>query len=263
MKKCNVFMAFIAVFMLVMTFSAFNTEVAAQSKEDNIQNLVNSLKDEFPNNEEFDVRSVTVVDNTAVIDVVSLLVPAELACEIMRAFKSYMNDNDVQLPLEGKEFVDAFNSAGCKDVLIKVYDAGSNKSNNVNLTAKEFATFSCMGDMSDDHTALMAVASYLPIETFVKIMDAGAKDESKGEGGVVLEKNVIFFVMNVPADEFLQVKQAEEMYPGVMKEIMKKQITENPDPSISTILEAAGKHGCKFGFKFVAHGHEPYVIVLD
>lgn len=263
MKKCNVFMAFIAVFMLVMTFSAFNTEVAAQSKEDNIQNLVNSLKDEFPNNEGFDVRSVTVVDNTAVIDVVSLLVPAELACEIMRAFKSYMNDNDVQLPLEGKEFVDAFNSAGCKGVLIKVYDAGSNKSNNVNLTAKEFATFSCMGDISNNSQAMMGVMSYLPVEDFVKIMDAGVKDESKGEGGVVLEKNVIFFVMNVPADEFLQVKQAEEMYPGAMKEIMKKQITENPDPSVALIVEIARKHGCNFGFKFTASGQKPLMVVLD
>lgn len=262
MKKCNVFMAFIAVFMLVMTFSAFNTEVAAQSKEDNIQNLVNSLKDEFANNEEFDVRSVTVVDNTAVIDVVSLLVPAELACEVMRAMISYADDVE-QLSDEGEDYVETFRLVDCKDVLIKVYDVDSKKSNDVKFTARQFALFSSMDDKSDDHTELMAVASYLPIETFVKIMDAGVKDESKGEGGVVLEKNVIFFVMNVPADEFLQVKQAEEMYPGVMKEMMKKQITENPDPSISTILEAAGKHGCKFGFKFVAHGHEPYVIVLD
>lgn len=263
MKKCNVFMAFIAVFMLVMTFSSFNTEVAAQSKEDNIQNLVNTLKDEFANDEEFDVRSVTVVDNTAVIDVVSLLVPAELACEIMRAFKSYMNDNDVQFPLEGKEFVDAFNSAGCKGVLIKVYDAGSNKSNNVNLTAKEFATFSCMGDISNNSQAMMGVMSYLPVEDFVKIMDAGAKDESEGEGGVVLENKVIFFVMNVPADEFLQVKQAEEMYPGAMKEIMKKQITENPDPSVAMIVEIARKQGYNFGFKFTASGQKPLMVVLD
>lgn len=262
MKKCNVFMAFIAVFMLVMTFSAFNTEVAAQSKEDNIQNLVNSLKDEFANNEEFDVRSVTVVDNTAVVDVVSLLVPAELACEVMRAMISYADDVE-QLSDEGEEFAETFRLVDCKDVLIKVYDVDSKKSNDVKFTARQFALFSSMDYMGDDHTALMAVASYLPIETFVKIMDAGVKDESKGEGGVVLEKNVIFFVMNVPADEFLQVKQAEEMYPGVMKEMMKTQITENTDPSISTILGAAGKHGCKFGLKFVAHGHEPYVIVLD
>lgn len=262
MKKCNVFMAFIAVFMLVMTFSSFNTEVAAQSKEDNIQNLVNTLKDEFANDEEFDVRSVTVVDNTAVVDVVSLLVPAELACEVMRAMISYADDVE-QLSDEGEDFVETFRLVDCKDVLIKVYDVDSKKSNDVKFTARQFALFSSMDDKSDDHTELMAVASYLPIETFVKIMDAGVKDESKGEGGVVLEKNVIFFVMNVPADEFLQVKQAEEMYPGVMKEMMKKQITENPDPSISTILGAASKHGCKFGFKFVAHGHEPYVIVLD
>lgn len=262
MKKCNVFMAFIAVFMLVMTFSSFNTEVAAQSKEDNIQNLVNTLKDEFANDEEFDVRSVTVVDNTAVVDVVSLLVPAELACEVMRAMISYADDVE-QLSDEGEDFVETFRLVDCKDVLIKVYDVDSKKSNDVKFTARQFALFSSMDDMGDDHTELMAVASYLPIETYVKIMDAGFKDESKGEGGVVLEKNVIFFVMNVPADEFLQVKQAEEMYPGVMKEIMKKQITENPDPSISTILGAAGKHGCKFGLKFVAHGHEPYVIVLD
>lgn len=262
MKKCNVFMAFIAVFMLVMTFSSFNTEVAAQSKEDNIQNLVNTLKDEFANDEEFDVRSVTVVDNTAVVDVVSLLVPAELACEVMRAMISYADDVE-QLSDEGEDLVETFRLVDCKDVLIKVYDVDSKKSNDVKFTVRQFALFSSMDDMGDDHTALMAVASYLPIETFVKIMDAGAKDESKGEGGVVLEKNVIFFVMNVPADEFLQVKQAEEMYPGVMKEIMKKQITENPDPSISTILGAAGKRGYKFGLKFVAHGHEPYVIVFD
>ena len=263
MKKCNVFMAFIAVFMLVMTFSSFNTEVAAQSKEDNIQNLVNSLKDEFANNEEFDVRSVTVVDNTAVVDVVSLLVPAELFCNLMHAVKSYMNDNDVQLPFEGEEFVDAFKAAGCKGVLIKVYDTGSNKSNNVNLTAKEFAAFSCMGDISDNSQEMMDVMSYLPIEDFVKIMDAGVKEEAGDGAAVVLENKVIFFIMQVSADELAEIWQVEEQYPGAMKEMMKMQMAENPDPSVAMIVEIARKHGCKFGFKFTARGQKPLMVVLD
>lgn len=263
MKKCNVFMAFIAVFMLVMTFSSFNTEVAAQSKEDNIQNLVNTLKDEFANDEEFDVRSVTVEDNTVVVDVVSTDVPAELFCNLMHAVKSYMNDNDVQLPFEGEEFVDAFKAAGCKGVLIKVYDTGSNKSNNVNLTAKEFAAFSCMGDISDNSQEMMDVMSYLPIEDFVKIMDAGVKEEAGDGAAVVLENKVIFFIMQVSADELAEIWQVEEQYPGAMKEMMKMQMAENPDPSVAMIVEIARKHGCKFGFKFTARGQKPLMVVLD
>ena len=263
MKKNRFFMLFAGAFISLMALTAFNSEVSAQSKNENIRYIVNAIKEELGADDGCKVRSVTVEDNTVVVDVVSTDVPAELFCNLMHAVKSYMNDNDVQLPFEGEDFVDAFKDAGCKGVLIKVYDTGSNKSNNVNLTAKEFATFSCMGDISNNSQAMMGVMSYLPVEDFVKIMDAGAKDESEGEGGVVLENKVIFFVMNVPADEFLQVKQAEEMYPGAMKEIMKKQITENPDPSVAMIVEIARKQGYNFGFKFTARGQKPLMVVLD
>ena len=246
-----------------MVFSAFNSEVSAQSKNENIRYIINAVKEELGADDGCNVRSVTVEDNTVVVDIVSTDVPAELFCNIMHAVKSYMNDNDVQLPFEGEEFVDAFKAAGCKGVLIKVYDTGSNKSNNVNLTAKEFATFSCMGDISDYSQVMMDVMSYLPVEYLVKIMDKGVKEEAGDESGVVLENKVIFFIMQVSANELAEIWQVEEQYPGAMKEMMKMQRAENPDPSVTIIFEIARKHGCKFGFKFTARGQKPLVVVID
>ena len=256
-------MLFAGAFISLMVFSAFNSEVSAQSKNENIRYIINAVKEELGADDGCNVRSVTVEDNTVVVDVVSTDVPAELFCNIMHAVKSYMNDNDVQLPFEGEEFVDAFKAAGCKGVLIKVYDTGSNKSNNVNLTAKEFAAFSCMGDISDNSQVMMDVMSYLPVEDFVKIMDAGVKEEAGDEAGVVLENKVIFFIMQVSANELAEIWQVEELYPGAMKEMMKMQMAENPDPSVTIIFEIARKNGCKFGFKFTARGQKPLVVVLD
>lgn len=263
MKKNRFFMLFAGAFISLMALSAFNSEVSAQSKNENIQYIVNAVKEELGADDDCNVRSVTVADNIVVVDVVSTDVPAELFCDLVRAVKSYMNDNDVQLPLEGKEFVDAFNSAGCKGLLIKVYDTGSNKSNNVNFTAKEFAAFSCMGDISDNSQVMMDVMSYLPIEDFVEIMNAGVKEEAGDEAGVVLENKVIFFIIQVSADELAEIWQVEEQYPGEMKKMMKMQMTENPDPSVAMIIEIARKHGCNFGFKFAARGQKPMVVVLD
>ena len=256
-------MLFAGAFISLMTFSAFNSEVSAQSKNENIRYIINAVKEELGADDGCNVRSVTVEDNTVVVDVVSTDVPAELFCNIMLAVKSYMIDNDVQLPFEGEEFVDAFKAAGCKGVLIKVYDTGSNKSNNVNLTAKEFAAFSCMGDISDNSQVMMDVMLYLPVEDFVKIMDEGVKEEAGDEAGVVLENKVIFFIMQVSANELAEMWQVEEQYPGAMKEMMKMQMVENPDPSVTMIFEIARKHGCKFGFKFTARGQKPLVVVLD
>lgn len=256
-------MLFAGAFISLMAFSVFNSEVSAQSKNENIRYIINAVEEELGADDGCNVRSVTVEDNTVVVDVVSTDVPAELFCNLMHAVKSYMNDNDMQLPFEGEEFVDAFKAAGCKGVLIKVYDTGSNKSNNVNLTAKEFAAFSCMGDISDNSQEMMDVMSYLPIEDFVKIMDAGVKEEAGGEAAVVLENKVIFFIMQVSADELAEIWQVEEQYPGAMKEMMKMQMAENPDPSVAMIVEIARKHGCKFGFKFTARGQKTLAVVLD
>lgn len=256
-------MLFAGAFISLMAFSVFNSEVSAQSKNENIQYIVNAVKEELGVDDGCKVRSVTVADNTVVVDVVSTDVPAEIFCNLLHAVKSYMNNNDVQLSYEGKEFIDAFNAAGCKGVLIKVYDVGSNKSNNVNLTAKQFATFSCMGDISDNSQVMMDVMSYLPIEDFVKIMDSGVKEEAGDEAGVVLENKVIFFIMQVSSDELAEIWQVEEEYPDAMKEMMKMQMAENPDPSVAMIIEIARKHGCKFGFKFTARGQKTLAVVLD
>ncbi len=262
MKKNRFFMLFAGAFISLMALSAFNSEVSAQSKNENIQYIVNAVKEELGADDGYNVRSVTVADNIVVVDLVSTDVPAEHFCDLVRAVKSYMNDNDVQLPFEGKEFVDAFNSAGCKGVLIKVYDTSSNKSNNVNLTAKEFATFSCV-DLSDNSQVMMGVMSYLPVEDLVKIMNAGAKEEAGDEAGIVLENEVIFFIMQISADDLAEIWQVEEQYPGEMKKMMKMQMAENPDPSVAMIVEIARKHGCNFGFKFTARGQKPLAIVLD
>ena len=48
-----------------------------------------------------------------------------------------------------------------------------------------------------------------------------------------------------------------------MKEMMKMQMAENPDPSVAMIFEIARKHGCKFGFKFTAYGQKTLAVVLD
>lgn len=256
-------MLFAGAFISLMVLTAFNSEVSAQSKNENIRYIINAVKEELGADDGCNVRSVTVADNTVVVDVVSTDVPAELYCNLMHAVKSYMNDNDVQLPFEGEEFVDAFKAADCKGVLIKVYDTGSNKSNNVNLTAKEFAAFSCMGDISDNSQEMMDVMSYLPIEDFVKIMDAGVKEETGDEAAVVLENKVIFFIIQVSSDELAEIWQVEEEYPDAMKEMMKMQMAENPDPSVAMIIEIARKHGCKFGFKFTAHGQKTLAVVLD
>lgn len=256
-------MLFAGAFISLMAFSVFNSEVSAQSKNENIRYIVNAVKEELGVDDGCKVRSVTVADNTVVVDVVSTDVPAEIFCNLLHAVKSYMNNNDVQLSYEGEEFIDAFNAAGCKGVLIKVYDVGSNKSNNVNLTAKQFATFSCMGDISDNSQVMMDVMSYLPIEDFVKIMDAGVKEEAGDEAGVVLENKVIFFIMQISSDELAEIWQVEEEYPDAMKEMMKMQMAENPDPSVAMIIEIARKHGCKFGFKFTARGQKTLAVVLD
>lgn len=256
-------MLFAGAFISLMAFSVFNSEVSAQSNNENIQYIVNAVKEELGVDDGCKVRSVTVADNTVVVDVVSTDVPAEIFCNLLHAVKSYMNNNDVQLSYEGEEFIDAFNAAGCKGVLIKVYDVSSNKSNNVNLTAKQFATFSCMGDISDNSQVMMDVMSYLPIEDFVKIMDSGVKEEAGDEAGVVLENKVIFFIMQVSSDELAEIWQVEEEYPDAMKEMMKMQMAENPDPSVAMIIEIARKHGCKFGFKFTARGQKTLAVVLD
>ena len=263
MKKNRFFMLFAGAFISLMALTAFNSEVSAQSKNENIRYIINAVEEVLGADDGCNVRSVTVEDNTVVVDVVSTDVPAELFCNLMHAVKSYMNDNDMQLPFEGEEFVDAFKAAGCKGVFIKFYDTGSNKSNNVNLTAKEFAAFSCMGDMSDNSQVMMDVMSYLPIEDFVKIMDEGVKEEAGDEAAVVLENKVIFFIMQVSADELAEIWQVEEQYPGAMKEMMKMQMTENPEPSVAMIFEIARKHGCKFGFKFTARGQKTLAVVLD
>ena len=255
-------MLFAGVFISLMVFSAFNSEVSAQSKNENNRNIVNAVKEVLGADYGCKVRSVTVEDNTVVVDVISIDVPAELFCNFMHAVKSYMNDNDMQLPFEGEEFVDAFKAAGCKGVLIKVYDTGSNKSNNVNLTAKEFAAFTCMGDISDNSQVMMDVMSYLPIEDFVKIMNEGVKEEGD-EAAVVLENKVIFFIIQVSSDELAEIWQVEELYPGAMKERMNKQMAENSDPSVAMMIEIARKHGCKFGFKFTAYGQKTLAVVLD
>lgn len=263
MKKNRFFMLFAGAFISLMALTAFNSEVSAQSKNENIRYIINAVEEELGADDGCKVRSVTVEDNTVVVDVVSTDVPAELFCNLMHAVKSYMNDNDMQLPFEGEEFVDAFKAAGCKGVLIKAYDTGSNKSNNVNLTAKEFAAFSCMGDISDNSQVMMDVMSYLPIEDFVKIMDEGVKEEAGDEAAVVLENKVIFFIMQISADELAEMWQVEEEYPDAIKEMMKMQMTDNPDPSVAMIIEIARKHGCKFGFKFTAHGQKTLAVVLD
>ena len=79
----------------------------------------------------------------------------------------------------------------------------------------------------------------------------------------MLENKVIFFIMQVSANELAEIWQVEEQYPGAMKEMMKMQMAENPDPSVTIIFEIARKHGCKFGFKFTARGQKPLVVVLD
>lgn len=257
-------MLFAGAFISMMALSAFNSEASAQSKNEDIRYIINAVKRELGADDGCNVRSVTVEDNTVVVDLVSTDMPAELLCNLMHTVKSYMNDNDVQLPFEGEDFVDAFKDAGCKGVLIKVYDTGCNKSNNVNLTAKEFAAFfSCMDDINDNSQVMMDVMSYLPVEDFVKIMDEGVKEEAGDEAGVVLENKVIFFIMQISANELAEIWQVEEQYPGAMKEMMKMQMAENPDPSVTMIFEIARKHGCKFGFKFTARGQKPLVVVLD
>lgn len=263
MKANRFFMLFAGAFISLMVFSAFNSEVSAQSKNENIRYIVNAVKEELGADDGCKVRSVTVEDNIVVVDLISTDVPAELFCNLMHAVKSYMNDNDMQLPFEGEEFVDAFKAAGCKGVLIKVYDTGSNKSKNVNLTAKEFAAFSCMGDMSDNSQVMMDFMSYLPIEDIVKIMNAGVKEEDGDEAAVVLENKVIFFIIQLSSDELAEIWQVEEQYPGAMKEMMKMQMAENSDPSVAMIIEIARKHGCKFGFKYTAYGQKTLAVVLD
>ena len=114
MKKNRFLMLFAGAFISLMALTAFNSEVSAQSKNENIRYIVNAVKEELGADDGCNVRSVTVEDNTVVVDVVSTDVPAELFCNLMHAVKSYMNDNNVQLPLEGKELIDAFNAAGCK-----------------------------------------------------------------------------------------------------------------------------------------------------
>lgn len=256
-------MLFAGAFISMMALSAFNSEASAQSKNENIRYVINAVKEGLGADDGCNVRSVTVEDNTVVVDVVSTDVPAEIFCNLMHAVKSYMNDNDMQLPFEGEEFVDAFKAAGCKGVLIKVYDTGSNKSYNVNLTAKEFVAFSGVGNISDNSQVMMDVMSYLPVEDFVKIMDEGVKEEGGDEAGVVLENKVIFFIVQVSANELAEIWQLEEQYPGTMKEMMKMQLAKNPDPSVTMIFEIARKHGCKFGFKFTARGQKTLVVVLD
>ncbi len=257
MKTNRFFMLFAVAFIFLM---AFSLEVSAQSKNEKVQYIVNTIKDELGVADGLNVRSVIVAGNTVVVDVVSTDVPAELFCDIVHAVKSYVNANDVQLRPKGKEFVDAFNAAGCKDILLKAYDAGSSKSGNVNLTARQFAAFSCMDEIDDDSQLMIDIMSYLPVETFVKIMAAGVKEE---EGTVVLENKVIFFIMNMPPDELDEIWQVEEEYPGAMKEMMSRQVAENQDPSVGMLIEIAKKHGCKFGFKFASPGHKALEVILE
>lgn len=253
---------FIGAFMFMLALSTFNSKAFAQSREEKLQQLIEEVKQEIKSNDQKELRSVTVVKNRLVLDIVANEMPADLMYELMGAFKTYVDVNNNQDIPKVQEFVKEFNELGLKGATIMISDAHSEKSYKVKLTPEQISMFAFI-DLDDNDEAMMGIMSYLPVETFVKAMNLGATEGVGDKQVVVYEKGTIYFIMEIPEDQYEMFLQLEEESPGSLQEMMKTSLLEDNDSDLAPVLEYIRNKKCKLGFKFVASGQKPIEVILD
>lgn len=261
--RTKIFMkTFIGAFMFMLALSTFNSKAFAQSRDEKLQQFIENIKEEFNSNDQKEIRSVTVVKNSLVLDMVSNEMPADFMYEIIVAMKTYVDVNYNQDIPKVQDFVKDFNELALKGVTLMISDAHSEKSYKVQLTPEQYSMFAII-DLDDNDELMMEIMSYLPVETFVKLMNLGATEGVGDKQFVVYEKGTIYFIVEIPAEQYEMFLQLEEESPGSLKELMKSSLLENQDSKVASMLEYIRNKKCKLGFKIWASGQKTIVVILD
>lgn len=260
MKKKNLLMLFVGAFIVMMAFSSFVSEAAAQSSDAKLQKLVNEIKLAFSEDDDFTLHSVKLVDNAVEVNLGSNEMPLELLYEMLNATSQYVKKYPVKLTDTEAEFVKSFRSFGLKSIALKVTDGSYNRS--VVFSPEELVALERL-NKSDDENAMLKVLSYIPFEKLVGIMDREIKKDEGDAAGFECSNGWFLITMLVPADEFAQVKVVYDEFPQVMEQEFKKNMSEGMDSEAMMLLELARNNGYKVGVKFHAHGYKPIIISLE
>jgi hypothetical protein len=260
MKKKNLLMLFVGAFIVMMAFSSFVSEAAAQSSDAKLQKLVNEIKLAFSEDDDFTLHSVKLVDNAVEVNLGSNEMPLEFLYEMLNATSQYVKKYPVKLTDTEAEFVKSFRSFGLKSIALKVTDGSYNRS--VVFSPEELVAMERL-NKSDDENAMLKVLSYIPFEKLVGIMDREIKKDEGDAAGFECSNGWFLITMLVPADEFAQVKVVYDEFPQMMEQEFKKNMSEGMDPEAMMLLELARNNGYKVGVKFHAHGYKPIIISLE
>lgn len=260
MKKKNLLMLFVGAFIVMMAFSSFVSEAAAQSSDAKLQKLVNEIKLAFSEDDDFTLHSVKLVDNAVEVNLGSNEMPLELLYEMLNATSQYVKKYPVKLTVAEAEFVKSFRSFGLKGITLKVTDGSYNRS--LLFSPEELVAMERL-DKSDDENAMLKVLSYIPFEKLVGIMDREIKKDEGDAAGFECSNGWFLITMLVPADEFAQVKVVYDEFPQMMEQEFKQNLSKGMDSEAMMLLELARNNGYKVGVKFYANGYKPIIISLE
>lgn len=260
MKKKNFLMLFVGAFMAMMAFSSFVSEAAAQGSDAKFQKLVNEIKLLFPEDDDYTLRSVKVVDNAIVVNVVPNEIPLEFLCEMLNATRQYAKKYPAKLSGDETEFVKSFRSLGLKCITLKLSDGSENCS--VDFSPEELVALERI-NKSYDESDMLKVLSYIPFEKLVGIMDREIKKEEGAAAGFECSNGWFLITVLVPADEFAQIKAVYDEYPQMLEQQFRQNMSEGMDPEAMMLLELARNNGYKVGMKFHAQGYKPIIISLE
>lgn len=260
MKKKNFLVLFMSAFIAMMAFSSFVSEAAAQGSDAKFQKLVDEIKLVFSEDDGFTLRSVKVVDNAIVVNVVPNEMPLEFLCEMLNATRQYAKKYPAKLSGDEAEFVKSFRSLGLKCITLKLSDGSENRS--VDFSPEELVALERLDD-SDDESEMQKVLSYIPFEKLVGIMDREIKKEEGDAAGFECSNGWFLITVLQPADEFAQVKAVYDEYPQMLEQQFKQSMSEGMDPEEMMLLELARNNGYKVGVKFHAQGYKPIIISLE
>ena len=260
MKKKNFMMLFVSAFIMMMAFSSFVSEAAAQGSDAKLQKLVNEIKLSFSEDDDYTLRSVEVVDNAIVVDVVPNEMPLEFLCEMLNATRQYAKKYSAKLSGDEAEFVKSFRSLGLKCITLKLSDGSENHS--VDFSPEELVALERL-DESDDGKEKLKVLSFVPFEKLVGIMDRSMKKENGDAAGFECSNGWFLVTVLAPTDEFAQVKAVYDEAPEMLEQYIKKSIMDNLDSEAKMLFELAHMNEYKVGMKLYAQGYEPIILSLE
>jgi hypothetical protein len=260
MKKKNFLVLFMSAFIAMMAFSSFVSEAAAQGNDAELQKLVNEIKLVFSEYDDYTLRSVKVVDNAIVVNVVPNEMPLEFLCEILNATRQYAKKYPAKLSGDEAEFVKSFRSLGLKCITLKLSDGSKNRS--VDFSPEEIVALERLDD-SDDGKEYLKVLSCIPFEKLVGIMDRAMKEEDGDAAGFECSNGWFLVTILAPADEFAQVKAVYDEVPEMFEQQIKQSMMDNLDSEANMLFELAHMNGYKVGMKFHAQGYKPIIISLE